>query len=37
MVVSFARHSFRLDEDNVGLALESTIGGYYSALKVSRL
>lgn len=37
MVVSFARHSFRLDEDNVGLALESAIGGYCSALKVSQL
>ena len=37
MVVSFARHSFRLDVDNVGLALESAIGGYCSQLKVSYL
>lgn len=37
MVVSFARHSFRLDEDNAALALESAIGGYCSALKVSCL
>lgn len=37
MVVSFARHSFRLDVDNVGLALESSIGGCCSQLKVSFL
>ena len=35
MVVSFARHSFRLDEENVCLALESALGGYCSQLKVS--
>ena len=29
--------SFRLDEDNVGLAVESAIGGYRSLLKVSLL
>ena len=37
MVVSFARHSFRLSEENVALALESAIGGYCSQLKVSCL
>src|SRR4051812_32886830 len=37
LVVSFVRHSFRLDEDSVSLALESAIGGYCSKLKVSRL
>ena len=37
MVVSFVRHSFRLDEDSVSLALESAIGGFCSRLKVSRL
>ena len=37
MVVSFARHSFRLSEENVALALESEIGGYCSQLKVSCL
>lgn len=37
MVVSFARHSFRLDEKNVSLAQESAIGGYCSDLKVSCL
>ena len=37
MVVSFARHSFRLDVENVGLALESAIGGYCSQLMVSFL
>ena len=37
MVVSFSRHSFRLDVENVGLALESAIGGYCSQLKVSYL
>ena len=37
MVVSFARHTFRLDEENVGFALEAAIGGYCSHLKVSFL
>ena len=37
MVVSFARSSFRLDEDNVGLSLEAALGGYCSSLKVSCL
>ena len=37
MVVSFARHSFRLSLENVALALESAIGGYCSQLKVSCL
>ena len=34
MVVSFARHTFRLDEETVGFALEAAIGGYCSHLKV---
>ena len=37
MLVSFACHNFRLDEENVALALESAIGGYCSSLKVSYL
>ena len=37
MVVSFARHNFRLTEENVALALEAAIGGYCSSLKVSCL
>lgn len=35
MVVSFARHSFRLSKDNVALALEAAIGGYCFDLMVS--
>jgi hypothetical protein len=37
MVVSFGRAKFKLEEDLVGIALESTIGGYCGNLKVSRL
>ena len=37
MVVSFSRHCFHLDEDNVGLSLEAALGGYCSSLKVSCL
>ena len=37
MVVSFGRSSFRLDEDNVALALEAAIGGYCNDLLVSGL
>jgi hypothetical protein len=35
MVVSFGRSSFRLDEDNVSLALEAATGGFCDDLKVS--
>lgn len=37
MVLSFTRNSFRLDEENVALALESAIVGYCSYLKVTCL
>jgi hypothetical protein len=37
MVVSFGRSSFRLDEDNVALALEAATGGFCGELKVSSL
>ncbi|KAM0902673.1 hypothetical protein ACQ4PT_019159 [Festuca glaucescens] len=37
MVVSFGRSSFRLDEDSVGIALESAIGGHGGRMKVSAL
>ena len=37
MVVSFARHNFRLTEENVALALEAAIGGYCYSLQVSCL
>jgi hypothetical protein len=37
MVVSFGRAKFKLEEDLVGIALESAIGGYCGNLKVSRL
>ena len=37
MVVSFGRSTFRLDEENVALALEAAIGGYCNDLLVSGL
>jgi hypothetical protein len=37
MVVSFGRAKFKLEEDLVGIALESAIGGYCGNLKMSRL
>jgi hypothetical protein len=35
MVVSFGRSSFKLVEDNVGIALEAAVGGYCGEIKVS--
>jgi hypothetical protein len=35
MVVSFGRSSFKLVEDNVGIALEAVVGGYCGEIKVS--
>jgi hypothetical protein len=37
MVVSFGRSQFRLSEDNVGLVLESVLGGFCDSFKVSAL
>jgi hypothetical protein len=37
MVVSFGRANFKLEEDLVGIALESVIGGYCGNFKVSLL
>jgi hypothetical protein len=36
-VVSFGRSSFKLVEDNVGIALEAAVGGYCGEIKVSRI
>jgi hypothetical protein len=37
MVVAFGRATFKLEEDLVGIALESAIGGFCGQLKVSQL